>query len=521
MKQNVIVIGAGIGGLATAARLARAGFAVKVLEKGRAAGGRTAQLKRDGYTFDMGPTLFLMPRVFAETYAALGERMEDHLDLVRIDPTYRIRFQERAHLDLTGDMESLQAQLEAIEPGSFARALRFIAEGAEAMEVSLAKFVGRDFHSYLEYFSLSNLPLLFKLKALIKHYDNVSTFFKDDRLRRAFSFQNMYLGLSPYDAPATYSLLQYTELADGIHFPRGGMYRIIESLQAIGEGYGVRFAFNAPVQAIEVDGGQATGVRLENGERLEADIVVANADLPYVYRHLLPDDGSAARLLRSKFTSSALMFYWGVDRSYPELLHHNVFLAGDYRTSFDRIFRDLTLPDDPSFYICVANRSDANMAPAGKDGIMVLVPVGHMNDRVPQDWAALQNRARAAVFERLRGIGIQDLESHIRFEETFGPPQYLSQLNLTKGSAFGLSHQFTQVGYLRPHNQHARFKNLYFVGASTHPGTGLPIVLLSARHTAARVVRDFAGARQQGLMASGGTRPAPVPELRQPASGRE
>jgi len=495
-NQTALIVGAGIGGIAAAGRLARHGYQVTVIEKSKQAGGRAGRLTRDGYIFDTGPTLFLMPQVFAETYAALGERMEEHLDLVRIDPTYRIHFEDGSELDLTGDMKALQAQIEAIEPGSFARALRFIAEGADMMQASLNKFVGRNFSSYLEYFSPRNLPLIFKLKALTKHYSNVSTYFTDSRLRRAFSFQNMYLGLSPFDAPATYSLLQYTELANGIHFPRGGLYRVIESLQAIAESLGVRFRFDAPVKAINIEGQRAAGVTLESGEVLKADLVLANADLPYVYNHLLPAEPEAQKLLQKKFTSSALMFYWGTSKQYPQLLHHNVFLAGEYRASFDRIFRDLTLPDDPSFYICVASRTDPSLAPDGADGVMVLVPVGHLNEQVPQDWPTLAARARETVFARLKTVGIHDLREHITFEETFGPPEYLSQLNLMKGSAFGLSHNFTQVGYLRPRNQHARYKNLYFVGASTHPGTGLPIVLLSARLTTERILADAARRHQ-------------------------
>ena len=487
---SAIVVGAGIGGLAAAGRLARAGYRVTVLEKSAQAGGRAGRLRRDGFTFDTGPTLFLMPQVFAETYAALGERMTDHLDLVRIDPTYRVHFDDGPRLDLTGDLHALQSQLEAIEPGSFARALRFIAEGAGAMRLSLDKFVGRNFESLFDYFSLQNLPLIFRLKALVKHYDNVAGYFKDDRLRRAFTFQNMYLGLSPYDAPATYSLLQYTELADGIYFPRGGLYRVIESLQHIAERLGVQMRFDAPVRSIDIAGERATGVTLDSGEELRAGVIVANADLPYVYNHLLPADPLAPKLLRKRYTSSSLMFYWGVARSYPQLLHHNVFLAGDYRASFDRIFRDHTLPDEPSFYVCVASRTDPSLAPPALDGLMVLVPVGHMDDRAPQDWRALTDRAREAVLARLRLIGIDDLREHILFEETFGPPEYRSQLNLVKGSAFGLSHNFAQVGYLRPHNRHARYRNLYFAGASTHPGTGLPIVLLSARLATERILRD-------------------------------
>jgi phytoene desaturase len=226
---------------------------------------------------------------------------------------------------------------------------------------------------------------------------------------------------------------------------------------------------------------------------MSADLVVANADLPYVYSNLLPEDGSAAKLAQKKYTSSALMFYWGVKgEKSPELLHHNVFLADDeYRASFERIFKDLSLPQTPSFYVNAPARTDPSFAPEDGDALMVLVPVGHINAAQPQDWAALRERARSFVIQRLEGIGVKDLGKRIVLEETMGPPEYLKQLNLAKGSAFGLSHNFTQVGYLRPHNRHPRYKNLYFAGASTHPGTGLPIVLLSARLTAERIQKEL------------------------------
>jgi phytoene desaturase len=368
-----------------------------------------------------------------------------------------------------------------------------MAEGYTNYQLSLEKFVGRNFYSLAEYFDLKNLPLLFKLKALVSHASNTQRYFKDSRLQAAFSFQNMYLGLSPYEAPATFSLLQYTELGDGVWFPKGGMYRPIETLEQIAAGLGVRFEYGQAVTQINVEGSRATGVRLEDGRNMSADLVVANADLPYVYSNLLPEDGSTAKLAQKKYTSSALMFYWGVKgKKSPELLHHNVFLADDeYRASFERIFKDLSLPQTPSFYVNAPARTDPSFAPKDGDALMVLVPVGHINEAQPQDWAALRERARSFVIERLEGIGVKDLGKRIVLEETMGPPEYLKQLNLAKGSAFGLSHNFTQVGYLRPHNRHPRYKNLYFAGASTHPGTGLPIVLLSARLTAERIQKEL------------------------------
>ena len=488
---TALVIGAGLGGIATAARLARAGFQVRVLEKNEAPGGRCSQLVCDGYRFDIGATLLLMPEVFAETYTALGERIEDHLELRRVDPTYRLHFADDTQLVLTSNLNALQAQVEAIEPGSFGGLLRYLVEGHQAYHLCLQRFVGRNFYHLPDYFSVQNLPLLFKLKALVKHYDNIGHYFQDPHLKAAFTFQNMYLGLSPFDAPATYSLVQYTELTDGVWFPIGGIYRVIESLVSIAEAHGVRFMYNTPVKQIEVDGNRATGVVLHDGSRLGADVIVANADLPYVYSHLLPGRAEASRLERLQYTCSAIMFYWGVDTVYPQLGTHNVFLAGDYRASFDRIFRDHLLPDEPSFYVHAPARTDPSAAPPGQDTLMVLVPAGHLDAGITQDWNALQARARSAVIHRLAtSAGIDDLEQHLKCEVSYTPRDWFSVYNLAKGAAFGLSHSFMQVGYLRPHNRHHRYGNLYFVGSSTHPGTGLPMVLLSARLTTERILKE-------------------------------
>lgn len=496
-RSTALIIGAGLGGIATAARLARQGYQVTVLEQNARPGGRCDQLVRDGHRFDIGPTLFLMPEVFAETYAALGLRMEDQLDLRRIDPNYRVRFDDGLTLSLTSDLNSLQSQLEAIEPGAFGGLLRYLDEGRVNYHTSLQKFVGRNFYNYLQYFSPSNLPLLFKLKALVKHYNNIGHYFDDPHLKAAFTFQNMYLGLSPYDAPATYSLLQYTELAGGVWFPMGGLYRVVENLASIAASLGVRFEYNTPVKQIEVEGQRATGVILRDGSRRTADVIIANADLPYVYRQLLPDRAEADRLEQLKYTCSAIMFYWATDRTYPQFDVHNVFLSGDYRASFDRIFHDHTLPDQPSFYVHAPARVDPAAAPEGQDTLFVLVPVGHVDDHSAQDWDALAARSRSFVIRRLAELGVTDLEQHLKYEVTYTPREWMNIYNLAKGAAFGLSHNFWQVGYLRPHNRHARYRNLYFVGSSTHPGAGLPMALLSARLTTERILKEIGVTRSQ------------------------
>jgi len=490
-KPTAIVIGAGIGGIATAARLARNGYDVTVLEKNETPGGRANQIVREGHRFDIGPTLFLMPEVWEETFASLGEKMGDHLDLRRIDPTYKVHFDDGLQLELTSNIGDMQEQLEKVERTAFTGFLNYIAEGAKHYKISLEKFVGRNFYNIFDYFSLKNLPLIFKLKALDKHYRNTGRFFKDERLKAAFTFQNMYLGLSPYDAPATYSLLQYTELAEGVWYPMGGMYAGIQALVKVAEKLGVKFIYNAPVKKLETNGEKVLGVVLEDGRTFSSDIFIGNADLPYIYKELLPDPVEAKKLDEKLYTCSTIMFYWGVDKQYPQIAHHNVFLGGDYKASFDQIFQDHDLPDVPSFYVHAPTRTDPAAAPEGQDTLYVLVPVGHLDATSEQDWGERIRRARHTVFKRLsKEMGVDDLESHIKFEIVYQPEVWKERFNLEKGAAFGLSHNFWQVGYLRPQNRHKKYKNLYFAGASTHPGTGLPIVLLSARLTTERILKE-------------------------------
>ncbi len=487
---TVLVIGAGIGGIATAARLARQGYQVTVVEKNEQPGGRCGDLVKDGHHFVTGASLFLMPELYASTFTDLGERMEDHLVLRRVDPTYRIHFKDGTTLALTSDLSMMQRQLEAIEPGSFDGFLRYLHEGYGHYELSLTHLVKRDFRCLREFCTLRNLVLLLRLKALVKHYNNIGRFFRDPRLRTVFTFQDMYVGLSPYKAPSLFSLLQYTEFVEGVWFPVGGMYRVVEALVNIAEKNGVHFIYNAPVRRINVKNQRATGVTLEDGRQLQADIVVANADLPYVYCNLLPDDGTAKRLERKKYTSSAVMFFWGVDKQISELGTHNIFMTSDYRSSFDSIFGELGVPDEPSIYIHAPARLDPALAPEGQDTLMVVVPVGHLDDTAPRNWDTIQQQIRQSVLQRLAEYGVSELETHIKFELSYGPRDWQTRFNLLKGATHGLSHDLLQMGYFRPRSQHKKFRNLYFVGASTHPGTGVPTVLVSARLATERIKHD-------------------------------
>ncbi len=487
---SVIVIGAGIGGIAAAAHLARRGMQVTVLEKNSRPGGRCDRFSRDGHHFDTGPTLLVMPLLYEAEFAALGASMRELLDLQRVDPTYHLVFDDGSQLALTTDQETMREQLESIEPGSYDGFQRYVEEGRRHYHLAVPGLVNRDFRTALDFFNLGNLPLLYSLKPWVHHYRNMSGYFDDPRLKAAFTFQDVYMGLSPFEAPATFSMMSYTELAHGVWYPKGGMYRVVQALMEIAQQAGVEFEFNAAVEQIQVNGTCARGVVLADGHRLEADAVLANADLPYVYANLLPQDGLSQQLSRKRFSCSVISFFWGVDKPYDTLNPHTLFLADDFRENFESIIQDLDLPKNPSLYIHAPARLERSMAPAGQDTLIAIVPVGHLGENDERDWGEIRDEARRQVFRRLAALGITDLESHIKFEASYTPLSWRKRYNLMKGSTHGLCHNLTQLGYLRPRNRHPRYHNLYFVGASTHPGTGVPTALVSARLAAERILEE-------------------------------
>jgi phytoene desaturase len=299
------------------------------------------------------------------------------------------------------------------------------------------------------------------------------------------------MGLNPFEAPATFSLMPYSELAHGVWYPQGGMYRVVETLTDLARNAGVEFIFNSAVERIDTNATHARGILLADGARLDADVVLANADLPYVYQNLLPQDRMAKALSRKRFSCSAISFFWGVDKTYEALGPHTLFLADDYRENFESIIRDLSLPANPSLYIHAPARLDPSMAPPGQDTLIAIVPVGHLSENGEQDWGKLRDGARQQVFRRLRALGITDLEAHIKFEKTYTPLSWRKRYNLERGATHGLAHTLTQMAYLRPANRHPRYGNLYFVGASTHPGTGVPTAMVSGRLSAQRILDDF------------------------------
>lgn len=497
-QGSVLIIGAGIGGIATSVLLAQKGYRVDVYEKNISAGGRCGNIIRDGHRFDVGATMVLMPEVYREAFSAMGLDLDSELHVRPLDDIYTLQFDDGTGITFTTDMQRLKEQLEEIETGSYAMAVKYVKTGFGLYKEAFERLLGRNFTRFFEFFNLKNALLLIRLKTYINHYKYTSRFFRSENLRMAFTFQNIYVGQSPFSAPALFSMIPAAELSEGSMFPAGGMYAVAEKLMEKAVELGVSFHFARPVTRILVDKKRATGVLFSDGSEAKADIIVANADLPYVYRELLPRKRKSHRIDRMKYSCSALVLHWALDKQYPQLGHHTTFLPDSYREGLDRIFRDKSMGDDPCFYIHAPVRSDPSAAPEGCDTLSVAVGVGHLDPGHPQNWDLITEKARIAVFRKLKTIGIEDIEEHIKFEIVATPETWKEALNITRGSVFGsLGHNILQMGWFRPHNRDRRYRNLYFTGGSTHPGNGIPMVLLSAKLVSERIIneqkKDLAG----------------------------
>ena len=385
----------------------------------------------------------------------------------------------------------MKTQLEKIEPGSFKRSEKYVTDGYEIFQIGTKKLIGRNFDNIFQFANFRNIGMLIKLKTYISNWRYAKKFFHDSHLRMAYTFQNIYVGQSPFDSPALFSMVPAAELTEGSFFPKGGMYTIVENLLSEALSSGVRFLYNMPASKIITTGKKAESIIFEDGSEIIADIIVANADLPYVYRKLLPDRGKSRRLDRKKYSCSAICFHWGLDKVYPQLGHHSVFLSDGFREGLDSIFKDKSISDHPSFYVHAPVRTDPTAAPLNQDTLSIVAGAGHIDKNKDQDWNDLKRKTRIAVIQRLKQLGLEDIEEHIKFEICYTPENWESACNISRGSVFGsLAHNLLQMGYFRPHNQHSRYKNLFFVGGSTHPGNGIPNILLSAKLTAERILSN-------------------------------
>jgi len=492
MMKSVIIIGAGMGGLAAALRLRHMGFDVTVIEKQKRPGGRSNVLQEQGFRVDIGPTILVMKDTFEETYRAIGQDINRRIKFAPLDPNYRIYYHDGTYIDLYNSMAKLAAECERVEPGVTTRLFRFIGDSARKYELGM-DFVARNYDRITDLANPSAALRLIQTGAYQNLFAQVGSYFKTDKLRKAFSFHSMFLGLSPFDALAMYSLITYADLVEGMQFPMGGIYSIVEDMVKLAGEMGVTLRTGTPVEEIIVEGGRARGVRLAGGEVVRADIVVSNADLVYTYKKLVPAQYrriyTDARLDRMEYACSGYLLYLGVDKTYPHMRHQALYFSEDYRANLDAIFRTKTLPEDPSFHLNNPTITDPSLAPPGHSALYLLAPMPNLQGNVNWDEAAPVVREK--LLRQLERLVDPDIRKHIVWERQYRPTDWLHDINAPYGVAFGsLSHGFFQSSYFRPHNVARDIPGLYFVGQGTYPGIGMPMVMLSARLLAERLQRE-------------------------------
>ncbi|HJQ31427.1 MAG TPA: phytoene desaturase family protein [Pyrinomonadaceae bacterium] len=501
-KRRAVVIGGGLGGLATAVRLAARGWRVEVCEQGASFGGKMNTHEREGFRFDTGPSLITMPWVFEELFAAAGERLSDHLELTRVSPLAEYVFDDGTRLTYTTSLPEWLETVRRLEPRDLEGFLRFMRLGASIYELSRETFLRRPVKAAPDLRALKALRHLPLRRAWGNYQAAVNAHFRSPHLRQLFGRYPTYVGSSPYKSPATLAVIPYIEYAYGGWHVRGGLYRIIASLVRVARKLGVTLHHNARVQNIEHEGRRVCGVRLADGTRLAADVVVMNGDASTTNALLdggLSHDGDAAHALpKSTLTESTLpeserslsgfVLLLGLKRKLPRLAHHTIYFSNDYAAEFSQLFGERRFPSDPTVYVCAPSRTDASLAPADGETLFVMA-----NAPARGVWGGRQiEAARERVFERLSKSGFPCVECDTVVSDVWTPDR-LGRAYLSPGGAiYGTHSHGWRRAFLRPPNKHPKLAGLYQVGGSSHPGGGTPTVLLSARITCELIERHEA-----------------------------
>jgi phytoene desaturase len=507
MSKEIIIVGAGPGGLAAAVLLAAAGQKVRVLERMQSVGGRTSPIQAEGFRFDLGPTFFLYPRVLDEIFRSAGTTLAAEVEMVRLDPQYRIQFGAGGQLDCTPDIAAMERQIAALAPQDAPGFGRFLAENRTKlalMEPCLTTSF-ESWRSLLKGRILKFLPMLRPHRSLDA---DLRRFFSDERVRLAFCFQSKYLGMSPFRCPSLFSILSFLEYEHGVWHPLGGCSAITAALARVAQRLGAEILLNEDVEEISFTGRRATGVRTQAAAYC-ADAIVLNADFARAMQRLIPDRlrrrWTNRRLASKKFSCSTFMLYLGIEGRY-DLPHHTIHIAKNYAKNLAEIESQHVLSDDPSIYIQNASATDPSLAPPGHSALYVLAPVSHQHPNI--DWKVEATRFRARVIQQMAVAGFHDVEKRIRFEKTITPADWDESYQIHRGATFNLAHSLDQMLHLRPHNRFEDVDGIYLVGGGTHPGSGLPVIFEGARISAERLLADL------------GLRPATAPPVKPPRSPR-
>lgn len=480
-RPHAVVIGAGIGGLAAAIRLGAKGYRVTVLEKLDGPGGRAYVFRQEGFTFDAGPTIITAPWLFEELWTLCGKRMADDVDLRPIDPFYEIRFDDGHVMRCTGEHDAMRAEVAKIAPDEVENFDRFMQESARIYKVAFEELADQPFHEIRTL--LKSAPDLIRLGGHRTVYSKVKQFFRNEKLRLAFSFHPLLIGGNPFTTTSYYCLIAHLERSYGVHYAVGGTGALVRGLAGLIEAQGNRLRYNAEVDEILVAEGRASGARLKGGEVIDADIVVSNADVAWTYTHLLRNHRrrrwTDRRLDRARYSMSLFVWYFGTNRRFEDVYHHMMILGPRYQELLSDIFAAKKLAPDFSLYLHRPTASDPSLAPEGHDAFYVLAPVPHLQSGV--DWREQAEPYRAAIQRRLEDTVLPGLGETIVTSRVLTPQDFQDRLLSVNGAAFSLEPQLFQSAWFRPHNKSEELDGLFLVGAGTHPGAGLPGVVSSAR----------------------------------------
>lgn len=478
---NAIVIGAGFGGIAAALRLRAKGYEVTVLDRCTNLGGRAQVFERDGFRHDAGPTVITAPFLFEELFALFGEHMADHIKLVPLKPWYRFRFADGDTFDYGGTLEETLAEIRRIEPRDCDGYLALLAHSKRIFDVGFTELSAQPFDQFMT--MMRQIPRLVSLGSYHTVWGMVSKYLFSPKLRQAFSIQPLLLGGNPFDTTSIYGLIHFLERAHGVHFAMGGTGAITRAIGDLMRRQGVEVKLGTTVKSIKVLEGIATGVTLENGHEMAADIVVSNADPAHLYGAMIAKAAQAKsarlKLAAAHFSMGLFVVYFGTKRTYPDVAHHTIWLGERYRELLKDIFDRKTLAEDFSLYLHRPTATDPSFAPAGCDSFYVLCPVPNGQGRI--DWAVEAPRLKSRIIQALGATILPDLDATITADFYMTPGDFQKDYLSAHGAGFSLAPLFRQSAWFRFHNKGEGIKNLYLVGAGTHPGAGVPGVLCSAK----------------------------------------
>lgn len=479
--MKAIVVGAGFGGIAAALRLRAKGYEVSLIDRCTGLGGRAQVFERDGFKHDAGPTVITAPFLFEELFALFGEKFEDHVQLVPLTPWYRFHFADNTQFDYGGTLEETLAEIERIEPDDCDGYRSLLVQSEKIFQVGFVQLSAAPFHRFGT--MLKQIPALLRLRSQDTVWKLVSRHLKNPKLRQAFSIQPLLVGGNPFDTTSIYGLIHYLERAHGVHFAMGGTAAITNALGALMARHGIDVQLNTTVSRIGVVGGVATGVTLENGSTIEADVIVSNADPAHLYAHMIrPEDQAPLarlKLATAEFSMGLFVLYFGTTRQYPDVAHHTIWLGERYRELLADIFHDKVLSEDFSLYLHRPTATDPSFAPAGCDSFYVLCPVPNLKGAI--DWAVEGPRLQSRIVAALEKTILPGLGDCITSDFYMTPENFRSDYLSAYGAGFSVSPLFRQSAWFRFHNRAEGIRNLYLVGAGTHPGAGLPGVLCSAK----------------------------------------